>query len=437
MPYLEGEWRTPGNGRHGTHRLVPSGHGHHRTIARRLSRGARGAAAVTGRTRVVEAHRLVRMAFGVAAGFGVAAATWAVIVGTRGGSWWGPIHTFLVGAVLASISGATQMFTITWSSAPPPSRRWSGLQGGFLVGGTALVLVGVSNGSGFLVWAGGILVVGALVLLGVILRGVIRRSLLRRFDLSSRFYLLALGCGTVGVTLGILLGSGAVADTYAATRLVHLHLNLTGLVGFTILGTIPTLLPTFAHRRAAIGREAVVGWHLCGLAALLLVSGLFGPAWVVGLGALTVGVAALTITSGTVLRLGGRGVAERLPYFHVVTGITWLAAWTFVDAHGLLTGTPLPSFAGWTAAAVVGGIGQVLVGSVAYLLPVAMGPPVSDNLRRMGRWPAVPLLALNAAATFLVAGIPAGVAVAGGVWLVDFVRRVATVRRPRPTAASA
>lgn len=384
-----------------------------------------------GRNRVVEAHRLVRIALVVAAGFGVTSLAWAGIVLVRGGWWWGPVHSFLIGVVLAAISAVSQMFTITWSSAPPPARTVSTLQGVLLVSGAILVLVGVVNGLAPLVWVGGTLVAGALVLLGAILLSVIRRSLLRRFDLSIRFYLLALSCGAVGVTLGLLLGSGAIGESYAVTRLVHSHLNLVGLVGFTILGTVPTLLPTFAHRRAVSGREAVVGWRVCIGSSLLITAGLVGPAWLVGAGTIAAGLAAAMITSVIVVRLGRKGLSETLPYLQVITGVGWLVAWAMVDGWMLIAGTPLESFSGWTAAAVVAGVGQVLAGSVAYLIPVAIGTPITDNLQRMGHWPALPLLLASTTGLFLAMEIPRGATIAGGLWLGDFLRRLATVRRPQ------
>lgn len=380
---------------------------------------------------MAESHRLVRTAFVVAGGFGAAAVTWAALVVVRGGSWWGPIHTFLVGAVLAAISGATQMFTATWSSAPAPPRTATLLQRVGLIVGTALVLVGVSNDFTLVVWVGGLLVAGSLVLLAVILLRVIRQSLLRRFDLSIRFYLLALGCGVVGVTLGILLGSGSLDEAYATTRLVHLHLNLVGLVGFTILGTLPTLLPTFAHHRAVSGREATFGWGACVAASLLITAGLVGPVWLIGGGTILVGVVAVAITGGIIGRLGVRGMKEMLPFLHVVFGVAWLAAWTGVDGVALIIGTPLPLFSGWTAAAIVAGIGQVLVGSVTYLAPVVMGTPVSENLRRVGRLPALPVVLLNMTGVFLVLGIPSAASVTGAAWLIDLIGRLSSIRPPR------
>ncbi len=386
-----------------------------------------------GESRVVEAHRLVRRAFAIAAGFGVTAAAWAVVVFIRGGSWWGPLHAFLAGAVLAAISGASQMFTITWSSAPAPPRRASLVQGSGLAAGVALVLVGVPNGWDLATWIGGAFVVGALALLGTNLVGIIRRSLLRRFDLSIRFYLLALACGVAGVTIGALLGTHTLTgDTYASARIVHLHLNLVGLVGLTIIGTIPTLLPTFAHTKTVSGREAVLGWRVSIVAVLLIAAGLVGPTWLVGVGSTLIGAVAIVITLGIAVRLGRRAPDEILPYLQVLCGLGWLAAWTIVDGAGVISGVPLPAFSGWTAAAVVSGVGQVLVGSIAYLLPVAVGAPITDNLHRMGRRAWAPLVALNALGFCLVVGIPVGAAVAGGVWLADFTVRLARVRRPAP-----
>ncbi len=81
--------------------------------------------------RVVESHEIASSSFRAAALFGLVAIVWAGWVLIRGGSWWGPLHAFLAGTVLLAISGATQMFTITWSAAPAPraglatGQRWA------------------------------------------------------------------------------------------------------------------------------------------------------------------------------------------------------------------------------------------------------------------------------------------------------------------------
>jgi nitrite reductase (NO-forming) len=380
---------------------------------------------------VVDSHRLTTRLFATAAGFGIFAAAWSIRIALSGGTWWGPIHTFLAGAVLAAISGATQLFTITWSaaSAPRPSLSW--LQQGSLIGGVTAVLIGVTSGIEWLVWAGGAALAGSLALLATMLVGVVRRSLLRRFDLSSRFYLLALGCGVTGVTLGTLLATGTLGAHYPTARQVHLHLNVIGLVGFTIIGTIPTLLVTFAHRGIVSGREAAAAWWMCLGSAILIAAGLWTTDSVVGIGALLAAAAFVVVTAGIALRLGSVGWSAGLSYWQVILGIGWLTAWMVIDGIGLIARSPLSNFATVTAAAITVGIGQVLAGSLAYLIPVLLGSSGTSNLVRMTRWPAVPLVAANALGVLLITGVGPAVALAAATWGADFARRVLGLRSHR------
>lgn len=380
---------------------------------------------------MLESHRLTKITFAMSGVFVVVAVVWAIVVASRGGSWWGPIHAFLAGATLSAISGATQMFTITWSAAPAPPRWITVIQRSLLAIGVGLVLVGVPTRQGMLVWLGGGAIVTSLSVLAFVLVGVIRRSLLRRFDLSMRFYLLALACGAVGITLGTLLGSEAVGGaSYAGVRLVHLHLNLVGLIGFTIVGTLPTLLATLAHHRAVSGTEARWAWWLCLAAAVLMAAGLVAPSWVVGVGALLAGAAAITVIVGIGLRLGARGWKAGLSYWQVVLGVIWLTAWIVVDGVGIILDMALPPFSGWNAVAVAVGVGQVLVGSLAYLVPVLVGAPIGANLDRMSRMPALPLVAANLTGLSLAADWTGAALAMATLWILDFGRRLATLRRP-------
>ncbi|HHC08730.1 MAG TPA: hypothetical protein ENK55_08425 [Actinobacteria bacterium] len=178
------------------------------------------------------------------------------------------------------------------------------------------------------------------------------------------------------------------------------------------------------------GREAVAAWWGCVAAAGFIVAGLVGPVRLVGAGAVVAGTSGAVVLGGIVGRLGRRALKETLPYLQVTSGVVWLVAWTFVDGVGLLRGVPTGRFAPWTAAAVVAGVGQVLAGSIAYLAPVALGPPIGDNLRRMGRSPALPWAAANVAGLALVCGFPVVAAAVGAVWLGDLARRVVGLRRP-------
>lgn len=374
-------------------------------------------------SRVHRSHTIARLAFRLAGMFGAVAGIWAIVVLIRGGSWWGPLHSFVAGAVLAAISGASQMFTITWSAASPPPPAVTSTQRRVLGAGVALVLIGVAAGIDALTWIGAAAVVAALVLLGWSLSSTIRRSLLRRFDLSARFYLLALSSGVVGVTLGAMLGSGTAGESYVSMRLVHSHLNLVGLVGLTIVGTLPTFLPTVAHHRAVSGREAVVAWWMAVAGAGAMFTGLWWGAPPVGAGTLAMGTSAALILGGILARLWNRG-RRKLPFLQVAAGTGWLILWAAIDGIRLLGDQAAVPWSQWTAVAVVAGVGQVLLGSLAYLLPVLAGPPLEPNAGRMTAQPALPLVLANAAGLAAALGATAVLTVCAGLWVVDFGRRL-------------
>lgn len=378
--------------------------------------------------RVVDSHRIASAAFRLAAVYAIVAVGWAVLVLIRGGSWWGPLHAFLAGSVLLAISGATQLFTITWAAAPAPSATTAGGQRWALAVGVGLVLVGMATDNVWAVASGAVIAVGALVILASSLVASVRRSLLRRFDLSSRFYLLALASGAVGVTLGGLLGTGTVGSSYPEIRLVHSHLNLVGLVGFTIVGTLPTILPTFAHHKVVSGAEARYGWWLAVASVAAIIAGLMVGNVAVGTGTVIAAAALLVVLAGVVGRLGKRGLQGGLAYYQVVLGCGWLAAWAFVDGIRLLSGVVPGPFSGWTGAVVAAGVGQVLLGSMSYLVPVLAGKPprLGRNLDRAMRRDWVPLVSANLAGIAFVGGFgPLAVALTG-LWALDFAYRLVT-----------
>lgn len=381
--------------------------------------------------RVVAAHAVARRAFVVAAVFGVVALVWAIVVVTQGGSWWGPLHAFVAGVVLLAISGASVMFTVTWSAAPAPSARTVGVQRWMLAGGVALVLIGVSRRLDSLVWVGAAAAVTGLSMLAFVLVTTIRKSLLRRFGLAARFYLLALGCGVVGISLGAMLATGAAGEQFADWRLAHLHLNLIGLVGFTIVGTIPTFLPTTAHHRAVSGGELALAWWVCLAAAVAMATGAFlGPLWV-GIGSILAGVAGALVLGGILPATWSKGW-RRLAYLQVSLGVAWLAVWSVDNGVTLILDRSAVVFGGAVAAAVVVGVGQVLLGSLAYLVPVLKGVPLADNQRRMAAVPYLPLLLANLGGVAIVLGWGSTGLVLAGLWLLDFMQRLVRVLAASP-----
>ncbi len=377
--------------------------------------------------RVVGSHVIARRALAAAGVFALIALGWGVVVLMQGGSWWGPLHAFLAGTVVLAISGASQMFTITWAAAPAPPAWLARLQLWLVVAGVIAVLIGVPAGIDLLSWMGAIAVMAGLALLSLTIILAVRRSLLRRFDLSARFYLAAFAAGAIGVLLGAVIASGVADEATAALRLVHYHLNLIGLIGFTIIGTIPTFLPTVAHRPAVTGREALVAWWLCLLAGTLFVMGLALPPVVVGLGSIIAALAGAIVLAGIIWRLWRRG-RSKTAFLQITSGVLWLIAWALVDGIALVVGRQPTHFSAPTSAVVVAGIGQVLLGSVAYLVPVLLGPPLTERMSLFSRRPLLPLIAANLGGIALLAGLPVLTTLAVSLWLVDFAWRLVRQR---------
>ncbi|MFO7298578.1 MAG: hypothetical protein DIU67_000105 [Actinomycetes bacterium] len=376
--------------------------------------------------RVEASHRIAAAAFRLAGVFAVVAAVWAVVAATRGGSWWGPLHSFLLGTVLFAIAGASQMFTLTWAAAPPPKASLPAAQRRVLLAGVVLVLWGVGTGTRWVGGLGAAAVTGGLGLLAWSLVSSIRRSLLRRFDLATRYYLLAIGCGVVGVGLGALMALGLAGGSFLDVRTSHARLNLVGLVGMTIVGTIPTLMPTFVPTKAVSGTEVRLALWV-GLAGMVAIAaGAAAGGAVTGAGVLLAAAAAAVVLVGIVGRIGRKAMKAGLTYLHVGLGVAWLVAWAAVDGVRLIGGSDTTPWSGWVAAAAVAGVGQVLLGSLAYLIPVLAGRPprLGRNLARMKARPWLPLLLANLAGILLVA--ENGLATfAVAAWVVDFAARLA------------
>lgn len=380
--------------------------------------------------RVVASHQIARSAFLAALAFALIAVGWSIYVLATGGSWWGPLHAFLAGTVLLAIAGASQMFTITWSSTVPPRGATVLTQRWLLIVGVAMVLVGVTFDLGALVWLGGASTIAGLLVLGWVIYIAVRKSLLRRFDLSARFYLVAFAAGVVGVTLGTLMGTEAIGGFFTTGRLVHVHLNLVGLVGLTIIGTIPTLLPTTAYNRAVSGKEALWAWWLAVGGAASMAAGLW-ESRLAGLGTLAIALAGLLLLTGILVRLWHKG-RHKITFLQITIGTIWLIGWAVGDGLTVAAGEPMTHFSGWTGAVVLAGVGQVLVGSLAYLVPVLRGSPFERNRAAMEARPWLPLVALNAAGLCLGFGISVVAVVLAGVWLADFFARLLQVFGSRP-----
>jgi hypothetical protein len=117
-----------------------------------------------------------------------------------------------------------------------------------------------------------------------------------------------------------------------------------------------------------------------------------------------------------------------LAFLQITAGVVWLVSWAVIDAYSLFAGSGFDRFSRWTTAAVVVGVGQVLLGSVAYLAAVLLGPPLGRRLELFGERSALPLISANAGGLALVSGWPVPALIGLAVWLADFAWRLVRQR---------
>jgi hypothetical protein len=113
-----------------------------------------------------------------------------------------------------------------------------------------------------------------------------------------------------------------------------------------------------------------------------------------------------------------------LAFLQITAGVLWLISWAVTDAFALLVGSGFAPFSVWTAAVVITGVGQVLLGSLAYLTAVLLGPPLGRRMQVFEeRWE-LPLVAANTGGIALVSGWPVPALIGFSVWLADFAWRL-------------
>jgi hypothetical protein len=217
----------------------------------------------------------------------------------------------------------------------------------------------------------GLCVTGGLLLLGGLLIAEARSARVRRFHPAVGFYLAGVAAGVVGTLLGAAMVTGR-----DGIRDAHVIVNLFGLVGLVIAGTLPFFTATQARMkmsgRATAGRmHAILAVLIGGVAAAGIGSTTGHPIIVAaGLG----GYAGALVYLGSVLprprhkQLDWAG--PRLVQL-ALGGIWWITIVGVAAVRAAIDVPVLPERA--LIALVVGGYAQILVASLAYLGPVLRG----------------------------------------------------------------
>lgn len=366
----------------------------------------------------------------------------AVIIGTTAGldHRWAALHLFLVGGVLGVISAATQLFAVTWSTAPAPPHGAATMQRWLLAAGAAgLVIARHFDLPTAVVAAAAAAVLAALVLLALLLLGIRSRASTPRFRPAIDCYLAAIVVGIVGSGAGTALASGGLA-TVEGARDAHITINLFGLVGLVVLGTLPSFVATQVRTKMSPRLSAS---RLRGAGALMVTGTLVATTGVlVGSAGLKVGgfiayFFAIVAVVAILPKLGPRQRTWAGPRLAMLlAGVGWWAAsalWAAAIGAGA-TGTDRL----WTVLAV-GGYGQLIVGSLAYIGPIIRGRDAEAQQRAFAitrSWWA--LATVNVAAASAAAGWWSLTVVALVATAVDLVVRgsylVLTVK-PAPIAS--
>jgi hypothetical protein len=295
-------------------------------------------------------------------------------------SWrWLAIHLLLLGAVSNAILLWSAHFTAAvLRVSAPASRRGEAVRLALMNLGVLGVLTAGTVGPARLGVAGATAVFVAVAAHLVWLVRQLRAALPARFAVTVHYYLAAAIALLTGVPMGAWM---LVVHDAARPRLVlfHSHVNLFGWVVLTVLGTLVTLWPTVLRTRIAddavrAARRAlpvaVTGLALLGLGTL---------AWwpVLAAGGLVVFALAVGIAARPALATARRKTPGSFATWSIAAGAGWLVVAFAVDAWALLSAPDASTAEGRFHAVLVpllvGFVGQVLLGALAYLLPVALG----------------------------------------------------------------
>jgi nitrite reductase (NO-forming) len=249
------------------------------------------------------------------------------------------------------------------------------------------------------------------------LRRLRRTALGARFRWVVRTYELAHGAFLFGALLGALVGTGVLAGPWVgAARTGHLHVNILGWAGLTLLATIVFFGPTIARTRIREGADARAAKALrlgafgLGIGALALVGTGFGG----GPGAVARGLAALGLAvfawSVTIVSLPVivASTASRAPErWSVLAVAAWFvfAAWSDV----LVVATDAWRFLDPVGAAMLLGVlAQAITVSLGFVAPRLLHLDPATAYARTEAWAAARAVVWNAGVTLVVASAAVG-----------------------------
>jgi nitrite reductase (NO-forming) len=360
---------------------------------------------------------------GVVLAYVLAAVVVLVADGLADDQRWLAVHLLLLGAVTNAVVVWGEYFAVALLRAAQPAR---GPAVARLVGlnlGVVGVLGGVVAGlSAVTLAAAALLTVVVLGHLYSLLR-ISAGALQGRFAGTVRFYVAA------GVALLVGIGFGATIAVEPSDwpheepfHAAHVHANVFGWIGLTVLGTLFTLWPTVLRTRMVDGVMRAASWCLA-LTSVGLATAVTGFA-VDASGLAAAGLAIYAAGVVAALRPFVATWRQKPPYdaasWSMGLAVGWLLVGVLVDLAMVVTSSGAEQYAGrldlLVPPVIVGFVGQVLLGALTYLLPVVLGGgPAAQRASNavLGRaWP-VRVAGFNLAVPMLAVAEPGWVRPAG------------------------
>lgn len=369
--------------------------------------------------------QLLRLEALTAASYAAASLVWVAFGGGLPGGRWMAVHLFTLGVVTNLVPPFTRHFASTLTRVPQRHPVPLAL----LNAGILAVLVGIAYANRWTVAVGATVVTAEVLRNWWGLRRRRRRALGARFIWIVRVYERAHGAFVHGAILGALMGTGLLAgDWYLAARVAHLHVNVLGWAGLTLLATLvffgPTVLRVRIEDEADVRasswlQHAATGLTVAALALLLTaVGGGAGLAFrlLAAVGLAVYAGAAVTVCR-SVYRAASRGVPSLSGYL-IRAAVTWLPAAVIADVVVVATGNwRLLDAVG--LAFLAGVLAQAIVATLGYVAPLLSGTTEGrERVRRLGDTAAAPRALAAQVGVALVVGTALGgtaLGVAGAV----------------------
>ncbi len=308
--------------------------------------------------------------------------------GSDGGTpAWLTVHLLLLGAVTNAIVTWSDHFVsaLLWARSQNRTRQMTVIT--LLNFGIIGVLFSVSLHIQWMVFTSAGLVGGVVVYYLSGIANLIKKSLNKKFKGVIAFYQFAGLMILIGVILGAVDASKSDEDVWQARiTLAHLHANLLGWIGLTIIGTLVTLWPTVLRTQMhpdAISR-AKLGLKFLVVGVLASILGSLGDQpWILSASifAYLVGAVITLLPSALLLR---RRIPDRSSSWMMLTGSIGLSILLIGDACLALTQREseriLSSLESHLLLVFTLWLLPILLGALTYLLPVVLGRgPLSNR----------------------------------------------------------